>query len=174
MGGGAASAAGGAPNDALSRIEALRRELDDLEAELQQASETGELCARRSRRLRERSSQLSEYALEKVVAGDEDAARSALRIKASVRDALHNATQRASANAALASKLEAVIESKQLQLLQRIREARADVERRRGAAAGGGGAAEEGARELRRASSSGGRRRGREGGGGGGAQQGGS
>lgn len=111
-----------------------------------------------------------------VLAGDEDAARSALRIKASVRDALDNATQRAAANAALAAKLEGVIESKQLQLLQRIREARADIERRRGAegrGAGAGGAAEEGVRELRRASSSGGRRRGG-GEGGGGAQWGGS
>ncbi|KIY95991.1 hypothetical protein MNEG_11970 [Monoraphidium neglectum] len=166
----------------------MRSDLDDLEAELRRASETGELCARRSRRLRERSRQLAEYALEHVAQGDEAAARSALQIKASVREALASATRRALANAALASKLEAVIEQKQasfarwgsagaeeatgvfemrscqVELLQSIREARAQLERWQG-----GGIDQQQQRELRRATSGGRRERGggAEGGGGG-------
>jgi len=89
------------------------------------------------------------------VLGDEEAARSALRIKASVRAALDSATRRAAANAALAGKLERVIEAKQLQLLQAIREAKGRLER--GAAAGDAAGVAEGRRELRRASSSGSR-----------------
>lgn len=145
----------------LSRIESLRAEVDDLEAELRQASVTGELCARRSRRLRERQRQLSEYALEHVLQGDEGAARSALQIKASVREALDSATQRALANAALAGKLERVIEEKQIHLLQAIREARAELDRRSGGDAARATAQQ---RELRRAGSGSRRQRSADGG----------
>ncbi|KAI8467466.1 MAG: hypothetical protein J3K34DRAFT_430419 [Monoraphidium minutum] len=154
----AAAADGGEP---LARVERMRAELDALAEELRRASEAGELCARRSRRLRERGRQLSDYALEHVAAGDEAAARSALEIKASVRTALEGAARRAVANAALAAKLEGVIERKQLELLQAIREARTELERRSaaddrgGSSDGGETAAEAQQRELRRVSSGG-------------------
>eukprot|EP00878_Enallax_costatus_P047147 GHUV01057559.1.p1 GENE.GHUV01057559.1~~GHUV01057559.1.p1 ORF type:complete len:153 (+),score=36.12 GHUV01057559.1:1603-2061(+) len=87
----------------LAEIEVLRARAQSLEVELQQASRTAEVSAKRSRRLANRSQELQAYALEHVMLGDEAAARAALLQKASVADALAAAAHRAEANSALAS-----------------------------------------------------------------------
>jgi phage shock protein A len=92
----------------LKQIEGLKRELEDLQIELQQATQAAELAARRSRRLGDRSQELQAYALEHVTLGDEEPARAALMQKAAVAEALEKATQRTRVNSALAAKLEQV------------------------------------------------------------------